>query len=41
MPAALAQLKGIGPQCKMMDTSFFLARQTLLAIVAAGDGDLA
>ncbi|HET7606890.1 MAG TPA: potassium transporter Kup [Sphingomicrobium sp.] len=30
VPAALAQLKGIGPQCKMMDTSFFLARQTLL-----------
>jgi KUP system potassium uptake protein len=31
VPVALAQLKGIGPQCKMMDTSFFLARQTLLA----------
>jgi KUP system potassium uptake protein len=31
VPAALAQLKSIGPQCKMMDTSFFLARQTLLA----------
>jgi KUP system potassium uptake protein len=31
VPAALAQLKGIGAQCKMMDTSFFLARQTLLA----------
>ena len=30
-PAALAQLKGCGPVCKMMDTSFFLARQTLLA----------
>ena len=30
VPAALAQLKQIGPQCKMMDTSFFLARQTLL-----------
>ena len=30
VPAALAQLKEIGPQCKMMDTSFFLARQTLL-----------
>jgi len=30
VPAALAQLKHIGPQCKMMDTSFFLARQTLL-----------
>jgi KUP system potassium uptake protein len=31
VPSALAQLKDIGPQCKMMDTSFFLARQTLLA----------
>ena len=31
VPSALAQLKGCGPQCKMMDTSFFLARQTLLA----------
>jgi len=31
VPAALAQLKDCGPQCKMMDTSFFLARQTLLA----------
>jgi KUP system potassium uptake protein len=31
VPAALAQLKDIGSQCKMMDTSFFLARQTLLA----------
>jgi KUP system potassium uptake protein len=30
VPTALAQLKDIGPQCKMMDTSFFLARQTLL-----------
>jgi len=30
VPAALAQLKDIGPSCKMMDTSFFLARQTLL-----------
>jgi KUP system potassium uptake protein len=30
VPAALAQLKDIGPQCRMMDTSFFLARQTLL-----------
>ncbi len=30
VPAALAQLKEIGPQCRMMDTSFFLARQTLL-----------
>ena len=31
VPSALSQLKGIGPKCKMMDTSFFLARQTLLA----------
>ena len=31
VPAALAQLKDIGNQCRMMDTSFFLARQTLLA----------
>ena len=31
VPAALAQLKEIGQQCRMMDTSFFLARQTLLA----------
>jgi KUP system potassium uptake protein len=31
VPTALAQLEGCGPQCKMMDTSFFLARQTLLA----------
>ncbi len=30
VPAALSQLKDIGPQCRMMDTSFFLARQTLL-----------
>jgi KUP system potassium uptake protein len=30
VPAALAQVREIGPQCKMMDTSFFLARQTLL-----------
>ena len=31
VPSALAQLKDIGSQCRMMDTSFFLARQTLLA----------
>ena len=30
VPVALARLKGCGPMCKMMDTSFFLARQTLL-----------
>src|SRR5207237_3140246 len=28
VPAALAQLKEIGQQCRMMDTSFFLARPT-------------
>jgi KUP system potassium uptake protein len=31
VPSALCEVKEIGPQCKMMDTSFFLARQTLLA----------
>ena len=30
VPAALTNLKTCGPVCKMMDTSFFLARQTLL-----------
>jgi KUP system potassium uptake protein len=30
VPTALAQLEGCGTTCKMMDTSFFLARQTLL-----------
>jgi KUP system potassium uptake protein len=30
VPAALARLTGCGPAFKMMDTSFFLARQTLL-----------
>jgi KUP system potassium uptake protein len=30
VPDALANLKDCGPICKMMDTSFFLARQTLL-----------
>ena len=36
VPTALAQLKGCGPQCKMMDTSFFLARQTLIASARPG-----
>jgi KUP system potassium uptake protein len=36
VPSALAQLKDIGPQCKMMDTSFFLARQTLLPSARPG-----
>lgn len=31
IPAALAEVEGAGPACKMMDTSFFLARQTLIA----------
>ncbi|GAA4739555.1 potassium transporter Kup [Sphingomonas daechungensis] len=31
VPAALTKLRGTGPACKMMDTSFFLARQTLIA----------
>ncbi|HVM22539.1 MAG TPA: potassium transporter Kup [Sphingomicrobium sp.] len=36
VPAALAQIKGIGPQCKTMDTSYFLARQTLLTAARPG-----
>ncbi len=36
VPSALADIKGIGPQCKMMDTSFFLARQTLLVSARPG-----
>jgi KUP system potassium uptake protein len=31
VPAVLSNLKECGPVCKMMDTSFFLARQTLIA----------
>ena len=31
VPAALGELEDIGSKCRMMDTSFFLARQTLLA----------
>jgi KUP system potassium uptake protein len=31
VPAALASVKSCGPDFKMMETSFFLARQTLLA----------
>ncbi|HEX6218165.1 MAG TPA: potassium transporter Kup [Sphingomicrobium sp.] len=30
VPAVLSRLEGCGPECKMMDTSFFLARQTLI-----------
>ncbi|MDQ3245432.1 MAG: potassium transporter Kup [Pseudomonadota bacterium] len=36
VPAALAKLEGCGPQCRMMDTSFFLARQTLLPSARPG-----
>ncbi len=36
VPAALANLKGCGPVCKMMDTSFFLARQTLITSARPG-----
>jgi KUP system potassium uptake protein len=31
VPAALARLEKCGDACRMMDTSFFLARQTLIA----------
>jgi len=31
IPAALARVQSCGPEFKMMDTSFFLARQTLIA----------
>jgi len=31
VPAALTRVESCGPQFKMMDTSFFLARQTLIA----------
>ena len=36
VPAALAQVKACGPQFKMMDTSFVLARQTLIASARPG-----
>ncbi|WP_414903406.1 potassium transporter Kup [Sphingomonas flavalba] len=36
VPAALKQLTGCGPAIKMMDTSFFLARQTLLPSARPG-----
>jgi KUP system potassium uptake protein len=35
IPAVLSTLKDCGPACKMMDTSFFLARQTLIASARA------
>jgi KUP system potassium uptake protein len=31
VPAMLRKVEGLGAACNMMDTSFFLARQTLLA----------
>jgi KUP system potassium uptake protein len=36
VPEALAQVQGCGPNFKMMDTSFFLARQTLLTASRPG-----
>jgi KUP system potassium uptake protein len=30
VPAALRNVEGVGPTCRMMDTSFFLSRQTFL-----------
>ncbi|MFD1611365.1 potassium transporter Kup [Sphingomonas tabacisoli] len=36
VPAALKQVTGCGEEFKMMDTSFFLARQTLLASARPG-----
>jgi len=36
VPAELADLEGCGPQCRMMNTSFFLARQTLLPSARPG-----
>jgi KUP system potassium uptake protein len=36
VPAMLANRNDCGPQCKMMETSFFLARQTLIASSTPG-----
>ncbi|MEA1071099.1 potassium transporter Kup [Sphingomonas sp. LY160] len=36
VPAALALVEKCGPTCKMMDTSFFLARQTLITSARPG-----
>ena len=36
VPSALSKVKVCGPQFKMMDTSFFLARQTLIASARPG-----
>jgi KUP system potassium uptake protein len=36
VPAELSKLEGCGPTCRMMDTSFFLARQTLISTSRPG-----
>ncbi|GAA4017072.1 potassium transporter Kup [Sphingomonas swuensis] len=36
VPTELSKLKDCGPTCKMMDTSFFLARQTLISTSRPG-----
>nr|WP_245605146.1 potassium transporter Kup [Sphingomonas astaxanthinifaciens] len=36
IPEELSKLEGCGPKCKMMDTSFFLARQTLISTARPG-----
>jgi KUP system potassium uptake protein len=36
VPGELSKLERCGPACKMMDTSFFLARQTLIASARPG-----
>jgi KUP system potassium uptake protein len=36
VPTALSRIESCGPQFKMMDTSFFLARQTLIAAARPG-----
>lgn len=36
VPEQLGKLEGCGPACKMMDTSFFLARQTLISTARPG-----
>jgi hypothetical protein len=41
VPLALARVESCGPQFKMMDTSFFLARQTLIASARPGHGGVA
>jgi KUP system potassium uptake protein len=36
VPAELGKLRDCGPTCRMMDTSFFLARQTLISTARPG-----